>query len=154
MSYSSSSVSTGASGDDRASPQVRINRCCPPPEHWTKVKELNVENREPCEVETHTCRKFALQAQNTIIQIINILSDLEKWSWPSTFQAEGAHGQLSSFAMQLLMVVMYVLQTACEHVIHHLDKSVAASMTSRSKTTSPTTTTKPTNTNTVGTQTD
>ena len=62
MSYSSSSVSASASGDDRASPQVRINRCCPPPEHWTKVKELNVENREPCEVETHTCRKFALQA--------------------------------------------------------------------------------------------
>ena len=52
---SSSSSSLGTSGDDRASPQVRINRCCPPPEHWTKVKELNVENREPCEVyvETH-----------------------------------------------------------------------------------------------------
>ena len=51
---SSSSSSLGTSGDGRASLEVRINRCCPPPEHWTKVKELNVENREPCEVKAHT----------------------------------------------------------------------------------------------------
>ena len=51
MSLSSSSIS--GAGGGRAALSVRINRCYPLPDHWVKVKELNVEKRDPCEVNSH-----------------------------------------------------------------------------------------------------
>lgn len=81
---SSSSSSLGTSGDGRASLEVRINRCCPPPEHWTKVKELNVENREPCEVKAHT----VLQTQIPSMSYILLFSRIQIWR-------SGVHHQLA-----------------------------------------------------------
>lgn len=50
MAFSSGSPPTCGSKTSFHHTQVKINKCLSPPDHWTRVKEVNMENRAPCEV--------------------------------------------------------------------------------------------------------
>ena len=47
---SSSAASLGSGNSLKLAAAVRIPKSLPPPDEWTKVKELTMENRAPCEV--------------------------------------------------------------------------------------------------------
>ena len=54
--------------------QIKINKCLSPPDHWTKVKEVNMENRDPCEVSvTHHTIPITFHA-------LECHADMEVWS--------------------------------------------------------------------------
>lgn len=73
MASRRSSESVGSQTSSRHTP-VRVLKTQPPPDEWTKVKEVNMENRAPCEVRSQDL--FSLKPRLEV----SCVSDMEIWS--------------------------------------------------------------------------